>query len=68
MFHQIVKKIALDDMKLRKYLSSELDPRSLVVPINDVNKLVNYINNICNSDMPDKDKLESITELISNVK
>lgn len=64
MCHQIVKKIALDDMKLRKYKSCELDPRSLVVPINDVNKLINYINNICKSDMGDKDKVEIIKEYI----
>ncbi len=68
MFHQIVKKIALDDMKLRKYRASELDPRSVVVPIADVNKIVNYIKNVCNSNMSDKDKIESVHELINNVK
>lgn len=51
-------------MKLRKYKSCELDPRSLVVPINDVNKIINYINNICKSDMSDKDKVEIIKECI----
>ena len=27
-------------MKIRKYLASELDPRSVVVPINDFDKMV----------------------------
>lgn len=47
-------------MKLRKYQASELDPRSLVVPIKDVEKIINYMNNICKSDMSDKDKVEMI--------
>lgn len=55
-------------MKLRKYQASELDPRSLVVPINDVNKLINYINNICESDMNNKDKVEMIKESIEELK
>lgn len=68
MFHQIVKKIALDDMKLRKYRASELDPRSVVVPIADVNKIIHYIKNVCNSKMSEKDIIDSIHELINNVK
>lgn len=55
-------------MKLRKYQASELDPRSIVVPINDVNKLINYINNICKSDMSDKDKVEIIKEYLEGLK
>lgn len=55
-------------MKLRKYKACELDPRSVVVPIADVNKIVNYIKNVCNSNMSDKDKIESVHELINNVK
>lgn len=47
-------------MKLRKYQASELDPRSSVVPIKDVEKIINYMNNICKSDMSDKDKVEMI--------
>lgn len=55
-------------MKIRKYKSCELDPRSLVVPINDVNKLINYINNICKSDMSEKDKVEIIKEYLEDIK
>lgn len=55
-------------MKLRKYKSCELDPRSSAVPINDVNKLINYINNICKSDMSDKDKVEIIKEYLEGIK
>lgn len=51
-------------MKLRKHRASELDPRSVVVLINDVNKL---INNICKSDMSDKDKVEMIKEYLSGI-
>lgn len=51
-------------MKLRKYQASELDPRSSVVPIKDVEKIINYMNNICKSDMSDKDKVELIKEYL----
>jgi hypothetical protein len=47
-------------MKLRKYQASELDPRSLVVPIKDVERIINYMNNVCKSDMSDKDKVVMI--------
>lgn len=43
-----------------KIQSCELDPRSVVVPINDVDKILNYINNICKSDISEKDKVEII--------
>ncbi len=55
-------------MKLRQYQTSELDPRSSVVPINDVNKLINYIKNVCKSDMSDKDKVEIIKEYLEDIK
>lgn len=55
-------------MKLRKYKTCELDPRSVVVPIADVNKIVNYINNICKSDMSDKDKIELIKYYMKDIK
>lgn len=32
-------------MKLRKYKACELDPRSLVVPIKDVNKAIDKVRN-----------------------
>lgn len=55
-------------MKLRKYKSCELYPHSVVVPIADVNKIVNYINNICKSDMSDKDKIELIKYYMKDIK
>ena len=55
-------------MKLRKYQASELDPRSSVVPIKDVEKIINYMNNICKSNMSDKDKVEMIKESIEELK
>lgn len=55
-------------MKLRKYKACELDPRSLVTPINDVEKIMNYINNICKSDMSEKDKVELIKEYLEDIK
>lgn len=55
-------------MKVRKYQASELDPRSSVVPIKDVEKIINYINNICESDISDKDKVEMIKESIEELK
>lgn len=55
-------------MKLRKYHASELDPRSIVAPIKDVERIVNYINNICKSDMSDKDKIELIKYYMKDIK
>lgn len=55
-------------MKLRKYQASELDPRSLVVPIKDVEKIINYMNNICKSDMSDKDKIVLIKYYMEDIK
>lgn len=55
-------------MKLRKYQASELDPRSSVVPIKDVEKIINYMNNICKSDMSDKDKIELIKYYMKDIK
>ena len=55
-------------MKLRKYQASELDPRSSVVPIKYVEKIINYMNNICKSDMSDKDKVEIIKKYLEDIK
>lgn len=55
-------------MKLRRCRASELNPRSVVVPIEDVVEVIKRIKSICETRFSDEDKVDIIKRRLEELK